>query len=112
MNNNKQTTRGKIIIEFQPEGEIGEPYGGSISIQMKATLSKSDQVMALHALASSFSDNNSVEALGLLHTARKLALHTCITGESWCDVYEQMSDGTLIDKRVLEALSKKGKGDN
>lgn len=102
-NNNNQTARGKIIIEFQP---------GGITIQTKAALNTSDRVMALHALASSFSYNNSVEALDLLHAACELALNTCLTGESWCNVYEQMSDGTLIDKRVLEALSEKGKDDN
>lgn len=114
MENNR--SQGKIIIEVQPEGGInpntGKPCGGSISIQVKAVLSESDKVMVLHALAASLSDGNNIEALSLLHIARKLALHTCLTGESWCDVYEQTSDGTLIDERVLEALRKKKKGED
>lgn len=109
MENNQ--SQGKIIIEVQPEGGInpntGKPCDGSISIQMKVKLSESDKVMVLHALAVSLSQGNNIETLSLLHTVRKLALHTCLTGESWCDVYEQTSDGTLIDKRVLEALRKK-----
>lgn len=104
-------SQGKIIIEVQPEGAInpntGKPCDGSISIQTKAVLSKSDRVMILHALAVSLSQGNNIETLSLLNTARKLALHTCLTGESCCDVYEQTPDGTLIDKRVLEALRKK-----
>lgn len=116
MENNK--TQGKIIIEVQPKGGMnlntGKPYGGSISIQMKAVLDESDRVMVLHALAVSLSKGNNTEALKLLHTASKLALHTCLTGDSWCDVYEQTSDGTLIDKRVIEALrnKKERKDDN
>lgn len=114
MENNQ--SQGKIIIEVQPEGGInpntGKPYDGSISIQMKAMLSDIDKVMILHALASSLSNGNNIERLSLLHTARKYALHTCLTGESWCDVYEQTPDGTLIDKRVLEALRKKRGEDN
>lgn len=110
-------TQGKIIIEFLPEAEglnpkTGEPYAGSISIQMKAVLDHSDRVMALHALASSLAQGNNTETLELLHTARKLALHTCLTGESWCDVYEQTPDGTLIDKKVLDALNKIKNGGN
>lgn len=109
-------TQGKIIIEVQPKEGInlntGKPYDGSISIQMKARLSESDRIMVLHALATSLSQGNNIEALSLLHTARKLALHTCLTGESWCDVYEQSPDGTLIDQRVLEALRKKKKGED
>ena len=116
MENNK--TQGKIIIEVQPKGGMnlntGKPYDGSISIQMKAVLDESDRVMVLHALATSLSKGNNTEALKLLHTASKLALHTCLTGNSWCDVYEQTSDGTLIDKRVIEALrnKKERKDDN
>ena len=115
MENNQ--SQGKIIIEVQPEGGInpntGKSYDGSISIQMNVKLSESDRVMVLHALAVSLSQGNNTEALSLLNTARKLVLHTCLTGESWCDVYEQTSDGTLIDKRVLEALrNKKRKDDN
>ena len=115
MENNQ--SQGKIIIEVQPEGGInpntGKPCDGSISIQMKAMLDKNDKVMILHALATSLSQGNNIETLSLLNTARKLALHTCLTGESCCDVYEQTSDGTLIDKRVLEALrNKKRKDDN
>lgn len=117
MENNQ--SQGKIIIEVQPEGEInpttGKPCVGSISIQTKATLSKDDRVMILHALATSLSQGNNIEILSLLHTARKLALHTCLTGESCCDVYEQTPDGTLIDKRFLDALrnnKKERKDDN
>lgn len=110
---NKTQSQGKIIIEVQPEGKInpntGKPYDGSISIQLKAVLNESDRVMVLHALAVSLSQGNNTEALSLLNTASKLALHTCLTGESWCDVYEQTPDGTLIDKRVVEALRKKKK---
>lgn len=113
-NKTQSQSQGKIIIEVQPEGRInsntGKPYDGSISIQLKATLSESDRVMVLHALAVSLSNGNNIEALSLLNTARKLALHTCLTGESWCDVYAQTPDGTLIDKRVLEALRKKKEG--
>ena len=112
----KTQSQGKIIIEVQPkEGmnlNTGKPYNGSISIQMKAVLDETDRVLVLHALATSLSNGNNTEALKLLHIASKLALHTCLTGDSWCDVYEQTSDGTLIDKRVVEALRKKGKGDN
>ena len=108
---NKSQSQGKIIIEVQPEGKInlntGEPYNGSIAIQIKAVLSKSDRVMILHALATSLSQGNNIETLSLLHTASKYALHTYLTGESCCDVYEQTPDGTLIDKRVLDALRKK-----
>lgn len=108
-------TQGKILIEVQPEGRInpntGKPYEGSISIQLKAVLSENDRVMVLHALAVSLSQGNNTEALSLLNTSLKLALHTCLTGDSWCDVYEQTSDGTLIDKRVVEALRKKKKGE-
>jgi len=106
MNNNK--TQGKIIIEFLPTAEGLNPktYEGGISIQMKAVLDHSDRVMALHALASSLANGNNTETLELLHTARKLALHTCLTGESWCDVFAQTPDGTLIDKRMLDALNK------
>lgn len=114
MENSK--SQGKIIIEVQPEEGVnlntGKPYDGSISIQLKAVLSESDRVMILHALAVSLSQGNNVEALSLLNTARKLALHTCLTGDSYWDMYEQTPDGTLIDKRVLEALRKKKKGDN
>lgn len=114
MENNQ--SQGKIIIEVQPEGGInpntGKPCDGSISIQLKAVLSESARVMILHALAVSLSNGNTIEALCLLNTVRKLVLHTCLTGESWCDVYEQTPDGTLIDKRVLEALRKKKGGDN
>lgn len=110
---NKTQSQGKIIIEVQPEGGInpntGKSCDGSISIQMKAVLSEIDRVMVLHALAVSLSNGNNIEALSLLNTARKLALHTCLTGESWCNVYEQTPDGTLIDKRVVEALRKKKK---
>lgn len=113
---NKTQSQGKIIIEVQPEGGInpntGKPCDGSISIQMKAVLGEIDRVMVLHALAVGLSNGNNIEALSLLNTARKLALHTCLTGESWCDVYEQTPDGTLIDKRVLEALRKKRGEDN
>lgn len=109
---NKTQSQGKIIIEVQPKGGVnlntGKPYEGSISIQMKATLSESDRIMVLHALSVSLAQGNNTEALGLLHTARKLALHTCLTGESWCDVYAQTPDGTLIDKRVVDALREKG----
>lgn len=109
-------SQGKIIIEFQPKGGMnlntGKPYDGSISIHIKAMLNESDRVMVLHALAVSLSQGNNTEALDLLNTARELALHTCLTGESWCDVYEQTSDGTLIDKRVIEALRNKKKGEN
>lgn len=112
----KTQSQGKIIIEVQPkEGmnlNTGKPYDGSISIQIKAMLGENDRVMVLHALAVSLSKGNNTEALKLLHTASKLALHTCLTGNSWCDVYEQTSDGTLIDKRVMDALREKGKGDN
>ena len=108
-------SHGKIIIEVQPkEGmnpNTGKPYDGSISIHLKAVLSESDRVMILHALAISLSNGNNTEALSLLNTALKLALHTCLAGESWCDVYEQTPDGTLIDKRVLEALRKKKEGE-
>ena len=113
---NKTQSQGKIIIEVQPEGGInlntGKPYGGSISIQIKATLSKDDRVMILHALATSLSQGNNIETLSLLRTASKYALHTRLTGESWCDVYEQTPDGALIDERVLEALRKKKGEDN
>ena len=109
MENNQ--SQGKIIIEVQPEGGInpntGKPCDGSILIKLKARLSDDDRVMILHALASSLSNGNNIETLSLLNTASKYALHTCLTGESWCDVYEQTPDGTLIDKRVLEALRKK-----
>ena len=113
-----EKTQGKIIIEVQPkEGmnlNTGKPYDGSISIQIKAVLGENDRVMVLHALAVSLSHGNNTEALSLLNTASKLALHTCLTGDSWCDVYEQTSDGTLIDKRVIEALrnKKERKDDN
>lgn len=111
-----EKTQGKIIIEVQPKEEMnlntGKSYDGSISIQIKAVLGENDQVMVLHALATSLSHGNNTEALSLLNTSLKLALHTCLTGNSWCDVYEQTSDGTLIDKRVLEALRKKKKGEN
>lgn len=109
-------TQGKIIIEVQPKGGVnpntGKPYDGSIAIHLKAALDESDRVMVLHALAVSLSQGNNTEALSLLNTACKLALHTCLTGDSWCDVYEQTPDGTLIDKRVLEALRKKKKGED
>ena len=108
----KNKAQGKIIIEVQPEGGInpktGKPCDGSIAIQIKATLSEDDRVMILHALATNLSQGNNIETLSLLHTASKLALHTCLTGESCCDVYEQMPNGTLIDKRVLDALRRKG----
>ena len=111
-NKTQSQSQGKIIIEVQPKGGVnlntGEPYEGSISIQMKATLSESDRIMVLHALSVSLSNGNNTEALSLLNIARKLALHTCLTGESWCDVYAQTPDGTLIDKRVMDALRKKG----
>lgn len=111
-----EKTQGKVIIEFQPKGGVnpntGKPYDGSIAIQMEAVLDEYDRVMVLHALATSLSQGNNTEALKLLHIASKLALHTCLTGDSWCDVYEQTSDGTLIDKRVVDALRKKGKDDN
>lgn len=114
MENNQ--SQGKIVIEVQPEGGInpntGKPCDGSISIQTKALLSDIDKVMILHALAVSLSQRNNLETLSLLHTASKYALHTYLTGESWCDVYEQTPDGTLIDKRVLEALRKKRGEDN
>ena len=115
MENNQ--SQGKIIIEVQPGGGInpntGKPCDGSISIQTKALLSNIDKVMILHALATSLSQGNNIEILSLLNTASKYALHTCLTGESCCDVYEQTPDGTLIDKRVLEALrNKKRKDDN
>lgn len=110
-NKTQSQSQGKIIIEVQPEGGInpntGKPYDGSILIQIKALLSKNDRVMILHALATSLSQENNIETLSLLNTARKLALRTCLTGESWCDVYEQTPDGTLIDKRMLDALRKK-----
>lgn len=110
MENNQ--SQGKIIIEVQPEGAInpttGEPCDGSIAIQIKAALSEADRVMILHALATSLSQGNDIETLSLLNKASKYALHTCLTGESCCDVYEQMPNGTLIDKRVLDALRKKG----
>ena len=109
-------SQGNIIIEVQPEGGInpntGKPCDGCIKIQIKATLSDIDQVIILHSLAVSLSHGNNIETLSLLNTASKYALHTFLTGESWCDVYKQMPDGTLIDKRVLEALRKKKKGEN
>ena len=112
-NKTQAQSQGKIIIEVQPKEGVnlntGKPYDGSISIHLKAVLSENDRVMVLHALATSLSQGNNIEALSLLHIARKLALHTCLTGESWCDVYEQSPDGTLIDKRVVEALRKKKK---
>lgn len=108
-------SQGKIIIEVQPEGKInpntGKSCDGSISIQIKALLSEDDRVMILHALAGSLSNGNNLETLSLLNTAVKRALHTCLTGEPWWDIYEQAPDGTLIDKRMLDALRKK-KGDN
>ena len=114
MENNQ--SQGKIIIEVQPEGRInpntGKPCDGSISIQMKAMLSESDRVMILHALATSLSQGNNIETLSLLNTASKYALRTCLTGDSYWDTYEQTPDGTLIDKRVLEALRKKRGEDN
>ena len=86
-------SQGKIIIEVQPKEGInlntGKPYDGSISIQIKAMLSENDRVMVLHALAVSLSKGNNTEALKLLHTASKLALHTCLTGNSWCDVIKR-----------------------
>lgn len=112
----KTQSQGKIIIEVQPEGGInpttGKPCDGSISIQTKAVLSDIDLIMILHALAVSLSQENNLETLSLLHTASKWALHTYLTGESWCDVYEQTPDGTLIDKRVLEALRNKKRGED
>ena len=109
----KTQSQGKIIIEVQPEGKInpntGKPCDGSISIQIKALLSEDDRVVILHALASSLSNGNNIEALSLLDTAGKHALHTCLTGEPWWDIYEQAPDGTLIDKRVVDALRKKKK---
>ena len=112
----KTQSQGKIIIEVQPEGKInpntGKPCDGSILIQIKALLSEDDRVMILHASATSLSQENNIETLSLLHAARKLALHTCLTGESWCDVYEQTPDGTLIDKRVLDALRNKKRGED
>lgn len=115
MDKTQPQSQGKIIIEVQPKEGVnlntGKPYDGSISIQMKVKLNESDRVMVLHALAVSLSQGNNTEALSLLNTSLKLALHTCLTGESWCDVYEQTPDGTLIDKRVLEALRKKKKGE-
>lgn len=114
MENNQ--SQGKIIIEVQPEGGINpttcKPCDGSISIQIKARLSKDDRVMILHALATSLSQGNNKEILSLLNTAGEYALYTYLTGESWCDVYEQTPDGTLIDKRVIDALRKKRKDDN
>lgn len=105
-------TQGKIVIEFQPEGGVNpktnEPNAGSIAIQLEATLSASDQVMALHALANSFASGDDIETLFLLDMARSLCKHTLVTGESWFDAYEQTPDGTLIDSQVLEALRKKG----
>lgn len=117
MENNKQLqSQGKIIIEIQPEGRTnlntGKPCDGSISIQLKAVLSENDRVMILHALATSLSNENNLETLSLLHTASKRALHTYLTGDSYWDMYEQTSDGTLIDKRVIEALRKKKKGED
>ena len=113
MENNQ--SQGKIIIEVQPEGKInpntGKPCDGSISIKIKARLSEDDRVMILHSLAASLSNGNNTEALSLLTTAGKHALHTCLTGEPWWDIYEQAPDGTLIDKRFLDALRKK-KGEN
>lgn len=114
MENNK--TQGKIIIEFQSEGGVNpktnEPSEGSIAIQLEATLSASDRVMALHALANSFARGDDIETLLLLSAARSLCKHTLLTGESWFDAYEQTSDGTLIDRQVLEALRKKGENNN
>lgn len=114
MENNK--TQGKIIIEFQPEGGVNpktnEPCEGSITIQLNVTLSASDEVMALHALANSLAHGDNVETLLLLDMARSLCTHTLVTGESWYDAYEQTSDGTLIDRQVLEALRKKGENNN
>lgn len=114
-NKTQAQSQGKIIIEVQPKGGLnpktGEPCDGSISIQMKATLSESDRIMVLHALATSFSNGDFARALNLLHTARKLALHTYVTGEFCCDVYEQTPDGTLIDKRVMDALRNKKRGE-
>ena len=77
---NKTQSQGKIIIEVQPEGRInpntGKPYDGSISIQLKAVLSESDRVMVLHALATSLSQGNNIEALRLLNTARSTQART------------------------------------
>lgn len=113
---NKTQSQGKIIIEVQPEGVInpktGKPCDGGISIQTKAVLSEDDRVMILHALAISLSNRNNIEALSLLNTAGEWALHTCLTGESCCDVYEQTPDGTLIDSRFLEALLNKKRGED
>lgn len=113
MENNHKTqpqSQGKIIIEVQPKGGVnlnkGNPYDECISIQLKAVLSESDRVMILHALAVSLSNGNNTEALSLLNTALRFVLHTCLTGNSWC---EQTSGGTLIDNRVLEALRNNNK---
>ena len=109
-------SQGKIIIEVQPEGGInpntGKPCDGSILIQIKALLSESDQVMILHALASSLSNRDNIETLSLLNAASKCALRTCLTGDSGWDIYEQTPDGTLIDKRMLDALRKKKEGED
>lgn len=108
-------TQGKIIIEFQPEGGVNpktnEPCEGSIEIQLNATLSMSDKVMALHALANSLAHGDNIETLLLLSAARSLCAHSLRTGESWYDAYEQTSDGTLIDRQILEALRKKGESE-
>jgi hypothetical protein len=109
---NNDKTQGKIIIEFQPEGEVNpktnEPCEGSITIQLNVTLSASDKVMALHALANSFAHGGDIETLFLLDMARSLCAHSLRTGESWFDAYAQTPDGTLIDRQILEALRKKG----
>lgn len=114
MEKNNQS-QAKIIIEVRPEGGInpntGKPCDGSIAIQIKAALSDIDQVMILHSLAVSLSNGNNIKTLSLLHAASKCALHTCRTGESWCDMFEQTPDGTLIDKRMLDALRNKKKGE-